>query len=247
MYREFNTDDYLRGLDWYKLAACETRYESKSTPTTRVSIVLTEVGVVGLAEAHRQASASSNGTDDMLATDMIRSQYLFNMTVLLRSLPATLTAAEQLSLRAAVPQDVLDMESSTHALVPTMEMQSDIREPRNQTALECATAWLVVRLFLFLQIMLPYIKQLLRHTAQFEHDHQITRRALHTSLTVGSDVSRRVTNVIRRLNDGVAGEVISNATVYCAESIAGGIQQGLAEAARSKRMANNRGKGAIGR
>jgi hypothetical protein len=70
---------------------------------------------------------------------------------------------------------------------------------------------------------------------------------LHTSLTVGSDVSRRVTNVICRLNDGVAGEVISNATVYCAESIAGGIQQGLAEAARSKRMANNRGKGAIAR
>jgi hypothetical protein len=215
--------------------------------TTCVSIVLIMVGIVGVTEAHRQASASCHGNDDVLATDIIRSQYLYGITVLLRSLPPTLTPAEQLSLRAAVPQDVLDMQSSTHALIPSVKAQDDAQESRPRTALECATAWLVVRLFFFIQIMLPYIKQLLRHTAQFEHDHQITRRALNTSLTVGSDVSRRVTQVICRLNEGVAGEVISNATCYCAESIAGGIQQGLAEAARSKRMANNRAKGAIAR
>jgi hypothetical protein len=200
-----------------------------------------------VTEAHRQASTSCNGSDDVLATDIIRSQYLYGITVLLKSLPPTLTPVEQLSLRAAVPQDVLDMESSTHALIASVKAQDDTQEPRPRTALECATAWLVVRLFFFIQIMLPYVKQLLRHTAQFEHDHQITRRALNTSLNVGSDVSRRVTQVICRLNEGVAGEAISNATVYCAESIAGGIQQGLAEAARSKRMTNNRGKGALAR
>lgn len=196
-----------------------------------------------MTEAHRQASASSNGTDGVIATDILRSQYLYNITVLLRSLPPALTPAEQLSLRAAVPQNILDVESSPHTLIPTGAAQEGSQEPRTRTALECATAWLVIRLFLFLQIMLPYIKQLLRHTAQFEHDHQITRRALNTCLTVGGDVSRRIAQVICRLNQGVAGEVISNATIYCAESIAGGIQLGLAEATHSKQSANRRGKG----
>lgn len=179
---------------------------------------------------------------------MIRSQYVYNLTVLLRSLPAALTPAEQLSLRAATPQEVLDMADSTHALTPVVRSnQSEEVPPQPQTLLSRATAWLILSLFFIVQFLLPYVRKFLKHAARLEHDHQITRRALTTSITVGSDVSKRCGQAMRRLNDGVAGEVLSNATVYCAESIAVGIQQGLAEAKRSRRMASKRREDGISR
>lgn len=173
---------------------------------------------------------------------MIRSQYLYNLTVLLRSLPQSLTPAERMSLRAAVPETILEMEQGTQlqTLVATADTRDDSQEPRAPTALEVATAWLVLRLFLLIQIMLPYMKHFLKVAAQFEHDHQVTRRAFNTSITVGSDVSRRLSQAVCRLNEGIAGEALSNATVYCAESIAGGIQQGLIDAKRSRQASQRR-------
>ena len=200
------------------------------------------VGIAGIAEADRQASASNSGSDNGLTTDMIRSQYLYNLTVLLRSLPPSLTPAESMNLRAAVPDTILEMEQGTQpqALVATVGTHDESQEPRARTALEVATAWLVLRLFLLIQMMLPYIKHFLKVAAQFEHDHQVTRRAINTSITVGGDVSRRLSQAVCRLNEGIAGEALSNATVYCAESIAGGIQQGLIEAKRSRQAGQRR-------
>jgi hypothetical protein len=205
--------------------------------------MLTCKGVTGVTEASQQANASSNKLDAGLVTDMIRSQYIYSLTVLLRSLPPKLTPAEQLSLHAVIPQEILDMESrSTGALIQRVDIGDGAQEPHVQTTLECGTAWLVVKLLFFLQIMLPYLKSLLKHAAQFEHDHQITRRTFNASLTVGSDVSRRVIQAVCRLKQGIAGDVISHATVYCAESIAGGIQQGLIESKRSKQTGSQRRK-----
>ncbi|KAL5113299.1 hypothetical protein ACEQ8H_008833 [Pleosporales sp. CAS-2024a] len=220
-----------------------TAYET----TTGISWHHAKHGIAGITEASRKASAAHTGEDNSLMTDMIRSQYLYNLTVLLRSLPQTLSAAEKMNIRAALPDSMLESGygAQPQALATTGDTYDVCQEPQPRTALECATAWLVFRLFLLIQMVLPYIKQLVRLTAQLEHDHQITRRALKTSFVVGSDVSRRVSQAVCRLNEGVAGEVLSNATVYCAESIAGGIQQGLMEAKRSRQAANRRRGSAV--
>ncbi|EAT86375.1 hypothetical protein HBI56_100670 [Parastagonospora nodorum] len=234
---EFDDDVSVAG------SASTTTYESSSG----ISWQHARYGIAGIAEADRQASASNTGSDNSLRTEMIRSQYLYNLTVLLRSLPQSLTPAESMNLRAAVPETILEMEQGTQpqTIGAAVDTHDGCQEPRARTALEVATAWLVLRFFLLFQLMLPYIKHFLRLAAQFEHDHQVTRRAFNTSITVGSDVSRRVSQALCRLNEGIAGEALSNATVYCAEGIAGGIQQGLIEAKRSRQAIQRRRDAAI--
>jgi hypothetical protein len=185
--------------------------------------------MVGINEAYRQAIASPCRNDDVM-TDILRSQYVHNMALLLKSLPPALTPAEQLSILAAMPQNMV--ENSRQALVPASQLDTARQEAPTRSFLWQITAWVVFNLFVVIQIITPYAKQCLRQAAQWEHDHQIARRALNAGVMLGSGVSRRVTQV---MSNGVAGEVFTKAIVYCADGIAGGVQQGLAEASKPRR------------
>jgi hypothetical protein len=196
-----------------------------------------------MTQAHQQSSTPARENDDIM-TAIIRSQYVHGITLLLRSLPNTLTPAEKLNLFAAVPQSVFEMQTNqrTHALTPATHANTTMQDASRDTLLWRITAWLVFRLFLMIQFMLPIIREFLGHAAQFEHEHQITRRLFSTSLTLGSAVSRNLGQIVCQVNDGAVGEALSKATVYCAEGIGGGIQQGIAEALRSQELRGQKGR-----
>jgi hypothetical protein len=187
--------------------------------------------MVGINEAYRQAMAPSCGNEDVVP-DIIRSQYVHSMALLLKGLPRALTPAEQLNLLAAIPQSVVEHDGQD--LVPTPPFGTSRQEAPARSLLWQATAWLVFNLFVVIQMMLPYVKQSIRHAARWEHEHQIARRALNASVALGSGFSRRVTEAVCRMHEGVAGEMLTRTLVYCADGIAGGLQQGVAEAARAR-------------
>lgn len=196
-----------------------------------------------MEQAHSGASIPSSN-DDVMA-NIIRSQYVHSMTLFLRSLPSTLSLAEQMSLHDAMPRSVLDLHNTSNTRMAAAHYEPNTIEASERTLLWRVTAWLVLRLFLLIQILLPYIKMLLNHVVQFENKHQVTRRVFNTSIAVGSGFSRecwKVSRAVCQLNDGMLGDVVSEAVVYCAESIGGGIQQGLAEA-RSQRGMQRRRRG----
>jgi len=196
-----------------------------------------------MEQAHRQASVLPDTDEGMAA--IVRSQYVHSLTLFLRSLPSTLTAAERMSIHDAIPQSVLDVhEAASRAAITVVHTEPIAQDDTERTLLRRGTAWLVFKLFLLIQILLPYVGQLLTHVARFENEHQITRRVFNTSVAVGSGFSRecwRVSRAVCQMNDGVLGDVVSDAVVYCAESIGGGVQQGLAEA-RSQQMTRRRGR-----
>jgi hypothetical protein len=175
--------------------------------------------------------APSCGQDDVMP-DIVRTQYVHSMALLLRSLPPALTPAEQLNLLASIPQSVV--ENDGQALVPTSQLGNLRHEAPSRSLLWQTTAWLVFNLFVVVQMMAPYVKQTLKYAAQWEHEHQIARRALSTSIALGGGFGRRVTEAVWRIHDGAAGEVLIKALVYCADGIAGGLQQGLAEASKTR-------------
>jgi hypothetical protein len=154
------------------------------------------------------------------------------MTLLLRSLPPELTPGEQLTLSAAIPQDLHETETPGMIAATRLDAHTVRQDASTQTLLWRMTSCVVFRLFLLVQLILPYVIISFRHAAQFEHEHQLARRAFQTSCAIGSGAGRRVGQAVCRLHKGVVGEVLSHATVYCAESIAGGIQQGLADASK---------------
>jgi hypothetical protein len=197
-------------------------------------------GVVAIDQAHQQASAPFD-TDAVMAT-IIRSQYVHSLTLLLRSLPPSLTLAEQMSLQEAMPQDILSLhDDAPQALIPRNAEPMTETTPE-RTLLWRMTAWIVIKLFLLIQILVPYLKHFMRSAAKFESDHQVARRAFSTSVAMGGGLSRecwRLGQAVCQMNDGMIGDVVSEAVGYCAESIGGGIQQGITEA-RSQQVARRK-------
>jgi hypothetical protein len=184
-------------------------------------------------QAHQQSSNLFAVNDDIMAT-IIRSQYVHSVTLFLRSLPNTLTPAERLNLVAAIPQSVFDTHVDQSALSTTTSTQtgSIAQTTPHETRLSQATTWLVFRLVLLFQFLLPFVRQFLCHAARFEHEHQITKRALGASVEFGGSFCRACTRVIYEMNDGAVGEALSGATVYCMDGISGGVRRGLADAMR---------------
>jgi hypothetical protein len=184
-------------------------------------------------QAHQQSSNPLHVNDDIM-TAIIRSQYVHSLTLFLRSLPNTLTPAERLNLVAAIPQSVLDTHIGQSALSMTTTTQTGpiTQNLPQETRLSQATTWLVFRLVLLFQFLLPFLRQFLHHAAQFEHEHQITKRAFSASVDFGGSFCRTCTRVIYEMNDGAVGEALSGATVYCAESISVGVRRGVTDALR---------------
>jgi hypothetical protein len=196
-----------------------------------------------MEQAHRQAG-TSNDNDDIMAT-ITRSQYVHSLTLLLRSLPSSLTPVEQMSLHDAIPRSVLDLHEAVPQSLIQPHTESIQYDNSERTVLWNMTAWLVFKLFLLLQLLAPYIKHFAQCAAQFESEHQITRRVFNTGIAVGGGISRecwKMSRAVCLMNDGMLGDVVSDAVGYCAESIGGGIQQGIAQA-RSQQGTGRRRKG----
>ncbi|KAF2830555.1 hypothetical protein CC86DRAFT_463835 [Ophiobolus disseminans] len=192
-------------------------------------------GVVTLEQAHRQATIPS---DDYIMATIIRSQYVHSVTLLLRSLPSRLTSAELMGLHDAIPKSVLELHDKAPQAAIPVQVNRNTQGAPERTLLWRITAWLVFQLFLLMQMLLPYVKLLLGHVARFENEHQVTRRVFNTGVAFGGGFSRecwRVSRAVCQMHDGALGDVVSDAVVYCAESIGGGVQQGLAEA-RSQQL-----------
>ncbi|KAH8730828.1 hypothetical protein GQ44DRAFT_699931 [Phaeosphaeriaceae sp. PMI808] len=214
--------------------------------STGINWLHAKYGMMVLNQAHQHSSAPFIKNDEIMV-DMIRSQYVQSIALFLRSLPSELTPVEQLSLLAAMPQNMLNTHGSIRrqTLTHNAEAEFPTQGTPSSTVLRRATAWLVFKLFILVQILLPYIRQFLKDAAQFEEEHQITRRMFNTSVTVGSGLSRecwKVTQAICQMNNGVVGEALSSVTVYCAEGVAGGIQQGIADALRLQQMKSQQRK-----
>jgi hypothetical protein len=164
------------------------------------------------------------------------------MAYLLRGLPADLTLEETLSLQVALPP-ALDTHtrSDVHALLPVPQRnQSPQRTcPQDATILHRLTATLVLQTFILIQFLLPYIKLFLSHTYQFERKHQITKRLVNTGITTVDELGRRsleLSRTVCQMNDGMVGQAISEMTTWWVAGVTGGLQQGLAEGLKTKRV-----------
>ncbi|CAE6996119.1 hypothetical protein PTTW11_00268 [Pyrenophora teres f. teres] len=192
------------------------------------------LGTSLMAQATRESNAPSSSSDDS-STILIRQLYIHGITYLLRGLPARLTPEEQLSIQAALPQDLVDTcrNPDANALI-TMPCRSISSEqpPQNPTVLHRLTAAFVFQTFILIQFLLPYIKLLLSHTYQFERKHQITKRLVNTGVATADDIGRRtlrLSQTVCQMNDGMVGQALNEMTLWWVQSVTGGVQQGFME------------------
>ncbi|KAF1845135.1 uncharacterized protein K460DRAFT_311205 [Cucurbitaria berberidis CBS 394.84] len=206
-------------------------YEAK----TGVNWKYASSGIGLMTQAYRESSVPTREADET-STSLTRQLYIHGMTYLLRGLPAELTPEETLSLQAAVPQSIanLQAEPHNHALVPVSQRTAISQEtrPQERTILHRMTATFVLQTFILVQFLLPYIRLFLSHTYQFERKHQITKRLVNTSVTTVDELSRkslRLSQTICQMNDGKVGQAINEMTLWWVRGVTGGVQQGIEE------------------
>lgn len=189
-----------------------------------------------MTQACRESSVQALTTDET-STNLTRQLYIHGMTYLLRGLPSQLTPEEILSLQAAIPQNILTVQSdpSTHAMIPASSRAQSSQEIRAQetTILHRITAMLVFQTFMFIQFLLPYIKLFMGHAYRFEREHKLTQRLMSTSVSTADELTRRglrLSQTICQMNNGKVGQTINEVVVWWARGLTGGMQQGIEEA-----------------
>lgn len=140
-----------------------------------------------------------------------------------------------MTLSAAIPQS-LHPEGTPTALSGSQAHADDEGTPVGQEATSHSflwrmTAWIMFKIVLLIYLLVPYIQGLIKYAAEFEQEHHLAQRALETSFVVGTGISRKACETACRLQHGI----FSDATLYCVQSVAGGMQQGIAEALRSQK------------
>lgn len=194
-----------------------------------------QLGISLLTQAY-QESNNLGREDDETSTILTRQLYIHGMTYLLRGLPAELTPEETLSLQAAIPQHILNLqnEPNAHALVqvqgPHTLRQAD--PPQDTSILHRITAMVVFQTFMMIQFLLPYIKLFIGHAYRFEREHKITQRFVNKSITTVDELGRRslqLSQTVCQMNDGKVGQAINDLTFWWVRGLTGGIQQGIAD------------------
>ncbi|KAK8207847.1 hypothetical protein BKA81DRAFT_359638 [Phyllosticta paracitricarpa] len=176
---------------------------------------------------------STLGTPDNNVPSFSRQLYLHALTYLLKGLPSDLTADEKLSIETALPPDAVKV---VHVDATSGQLVCSDGHTRNQPPepswLHRALASSIIQLFLFLHLLLPYVKLFLSQAYQYEREHRISERLFASSIQTVDELGRRglrVTNAICQMNDGKVGQAINDLTVWSLRAVTGGIHEGVSE------------------
>ncbi|KAF2247918.1 hypothetical protein BU26DRAFT_428910 [Trematosphaeria pertusa] len=191
-------------------------------------------GISLTTQAYQESHALARRPDDT-ATVLTRQLYLHGMTYLLRGLPADLTPEETLSLQAAIPQGLVNIqnEPDAHAVVPfTQDNPMACGAPSDASILHRVTAVVVFQTFITIQFLLPYLRLFAGHAYQFERQHKVTQRVVSNGIMTADALRRRslqLSHTICQMNDGKVGQAINDLTLWWVRGLTGGLQQGIAD------------------
>ncbi|KAK8159792.1 hypothetical protein IWX90DRAFT_310712 [Phyllosticta citrichinensis] len=181
---------------------------------------------------------STLGTPDHSAPSFSRQLYLHALTYLLKGLPSDLSADEKLSIETALPPDtvkVVHVDAASGQLVRSDGHHAAMHsrtQPPEPSWLHRLLASSIIQLFLFLHLLLPYIKLFLSQAYQYEREHRISERLFASSIQTVDELGRRsirVTNAICQMNDGKVGQAINDLTLWSLRAVTGGIHEGVSE------------------
>jgi hypothetical protein len=90
----------------------------------------------------------------------------------------------------------------------------------------------IIQLFIFFQLVLPYIKNFLRTAYRYDREHKISEKMLTQSINTTDEIGKRclaVTSAIYRMGDGKVGQAITETAAWAIEGVTGGIHEGVGE------------------
>ncbi|EPE30937.1 hypothetical protein GLAREA_03904 [Glarea lozoyensis ATCC 20868] len=165
-------------------------------------------------------------------SDLARQLYMHALTYLLRALPSDLNEEERSSLRSSLPHRVvepLEMNTSTHF---TDRSQSNVNIPSQPSFIHRTLASTIIQIFLFFQLILPYVKNFLQAAYRYDREHKVSEKVLTHSISTIDEFGKQTlafTTAIYGIGDGKLGRIITETAVWVVEGITGGIHEGVGE------------------
>lgn len=164
-----------------------------------------------------------------------RQMYIQGLSFLLRALPQDLSVEERLSIRSALPADMVE---------PIQLMQDGHKLPQASSAtrpsiLQRALASSIVQGFILLQAVVPHIVHASATIYQYDREHHVVENIAATGLQAVNGMGRSgivVGGKLLALSDGNIGRLVKSVGIWFIDGVAGGLNDGIGEVMR---MAND--------
>lgn len=154
---------------------------------------------------------------------LVRNLYIDGLGYLLEALPSDLTEEEALSIHGRLPEPVkVSVEKSTGAT-----SQRNLCTSSPPSYLHRLIATFIVYIFVLVQVMLPYVRTALNSVYTYERKHRITERILAAALKTADGVGKGTQRLT--LQEGMITTTVSRLLFWLAESVAGGVYDGVSE------------------
>ncbi|KAL4970376.1 uncharacterized protein BDV14DRAFT_42690 [Aspergillus stella-maris] len=170
---------------------------------------------------------------------LVRSLYLNSMAYLLSALPEDLSPDETALLRSSMPEPLkppLTLLSPTDPNHPQHQHQLQQSPahpgPAHRSYLHRLLASSIIYICLLLQLLMPYLKEVMFQLYRYDRAHRITERITALILLLAEKLGRGgvgLGNTVLNLYDGKTGAAVNGAAAWWMEGVAGGIYEGLGE------------------
>lgn len=162
-----------------------------------------------------------------------RQLYIHALTYLLRGLPPDMTTDEQLSIRSALPCNIVSTlhEEAVGQLTPPSTSDGKFstlhhhRHPPPPSLLHRALASAIIQLILLISFLLPYIRLVLQRIYDYERRNHIAERVLAGSIDTVDGLSRRGWGV----SAAVWGAGLSDFFGWVLEELGSGVRDGVGQ------------------
>ncbi|KAL4950006.1 hypothetical protein BDW69DRAFT_173102 [Aspergillus filifer] len=168
---------------------------------------------------------------------LVRSLYLNSMAYLLSALPEDLSNDEAALLRSSMPEPLkppLTLSSPSDPNHPQNHLQQSQSHPgpAYRSYLHRLLASSIIYICLVLQLLMPYIKEVMFQLYRYDRAHRINERITALILLLAEKLGRGgvgLGNTVLNLYDGKTGAAVNGAAAWWMEGVAGGIYEGLGE------------------
>jgi hypothetical protein len=198
-----------------------------------INIVVRVLGLSLLSLALDESVSLNADSSDSTSVSFSRQLYIHALNYLIRALPADLTTEEQISIRSALPQGIVqpvNVDFDGHPIFSNRRI--DGMPDDEKSLLHRMLAQSIVQFFLMIHYVVPYIKLFLRAAYKYDREHHISEKVFSGSIQTADTLGRRsieVGTMIAQIGDGRVGQLLNDVAAWTVEGVAGGIYEGVGE------------------
>lgn len=151
-----------------------------------------------------------------------RKAYIDGVSYLLKALPQDLDESELAVIRRSLPK--------------TMEEQNGqgrlTNGPENPNLLHRSIQRVVVKIFILLHLIMPYVIFFFRQAAQLERKYKVSENVVGQAMDLANAFGRgsvTLSGAIFNMGDGKVGQALASACSWALEGVAGGLSDGVGE------------------